>query len=99
MKLDVNVATGFTAMRDVELIKELDPQQEGFEVLKELSEWQRVIYNTRKLPIMFTDPREGIIASTSSLVKDKGGAIVILRTLNDDKEMKHWSISEDMIPK
>ena len=95
----MNVATAFTAMRDVELIRELDPQQERFEVLKELSEWQRVIYSTRKIPIMLTAPREGIIASTSSLVKDKGGAIVILRTLNDDKDLNNWSITKDLLPK
>jgi hypothetical protein len=48
---------------------------------------------------MFTAPREGIIASTSSLVKDKGGAIVILRTLNDDKDLNNWSITKDLLPK
>ena len=95
----MNVATAFTAMRDFELMRELDPQQERFEMLKELSEWQRVIYSTRKIPIMFAAPREGIIASTSSLVKDRGGAIVILRSLNNDNELKHWSITEDLIPK
>ena len=68
-------------------------------MIKDLSEWQSVHYSTRKIPIILTDPREGIVASTSSLVKDKGGAIIILRSLNDDKEMKHWAISEDLIPK
>jgi hypothetical protein len=66
------------------------------DILTQQSQFRKTIHMHREMPFPLSD-REFIVCSTSLLVKERKGAMILIRSANDDRK-KHWEISESILP-
>lgn len=97
VKLNTHMINPYSLLQEIHLMKNWVPDIVRSDIIHKLSEWRKVVYVNRKMPF-FIDTREAIVCATSYLVPERKGAMVMIRSM-DDQRKQSWNITDDIIPK
>ena len=91
-KVPTNMFSPLSLLSEIDLIREWVPSIIRSDEIKKLSPYRRVLHVQREFPMPMTN-REIHICASATLVKERKGAMIMLRSINNERS-KHWGVEE-----
>ena len=82
VKLESHMMKPYAMLQEINLMKNWVPDMIRSDIIKMVSDWRKIVYVNRKLPL-FIENREIIACATSYLIPARKGAMVMIRSLDD----------------
>lgn len=89
-KIEQNVFLPFAMISEIELMKDWMPGIKKADVIKQAAFCHRGLHMHREMPFPISD-RELYICHSSLLIPERKGALVIIRSVNPERN-KHWQM-------
>lgn len=84
-KVPTNMFFPLALLSEVDLFKEWIPSVLKSEILENKSDFRKIVHVQRQFPFPLSN-RELIICASAMLVKERRGAMVMLRSMNDERK-------------
>ena len=89
-KINANLFMPFSLLSEIDILKEWIPGFLKADVIKNHSNFRRALHMVRDMPFPLSN-REFISCSSQMIVKERKGVMVILRSINEERE-QYWDI-------
>ena len=80
----------FALVSEIQMMKNWIPGIKAIDVLKVNSPCRKAIHVHRDMPFPISD-REFNVCHTALIVKERKGAMIMIRSINEERE-KHWGL-------
>lgn len=83
-KIDTNLFDPFSLLVETDMLKEWVPTMKKSDPIKEFSPFRKALHMHKEMPFPISD-RELVLCSTAAIVKERKGAMIMIRSANSER--------------